>query len=62
MCFSPTCALQTSASRARALTIHSKTVTDSSVSLLLSLCQMRVFTFRLDIAEEMIVKRKGDLR
>jgi len=36
--------------------------TDSSVSLLLSLRQVRVFTFHVDIAEEMIVKRKGDFR
>ena len=55
MCFSPTYVLQICASRARALKIYSKTVTDSSVSLLLSLRQVRVFTFHLDIAEEMII-------
>jgi len=54
--------LQICASRARALKIHSKTVTGSNVSLLLSLRQVRVFTFHLYIAEEIIIKRKGDFR
>jgi hypothetical protein len=62
VCFTPTCVLQICASCALALKIHSKTVTDSAVSLLLSLRQERVFTFHLYIAEEMIIKRKGDFR